>query len=351
MAFKKVTHGAKVMAKEDIEELDEAPFDADSKTHDRHYEKQSDRVKNALDNYARRGMSYKQAYNKIRHGGTHVLRHEITAMHEESEQIDELSKKTLGSYVKKAANQSFSKGVSGGLALASRDPEVESQGVKIVNKAAKRMMGVQKAAGKLTKEESEQIDEISREALASYTVNAAHDSKKHAVKAALKSQSGEDTSKEYRKLKNREKGIETAVSRLTQEEQDFIDALNNDTLDEARGRPRKAGAKDFTINPKTKEKLMHNNPEHMKKIEALQRNGVIQAPKIEANQHIIQQLQRAKLSMRGGETINFTHGDSQHVAGHHAAKLLTKYAGMKPDEKEAFQKKIGHSHANLKSEL
>jgi hypothetical protein len=351
MAFKKVTHGAKVMAKEDIEELDEAPFDADSKTHDRHYEKQSDRVKNALDNYARRGMSYKQAYNKIRHGGTHVLRHEITAMHEESEQIDELSKKTLGSYVKKAANQSFSKGVSGGLALASRDPEVESQGVKIVNKAAKRMMGVQKAAGKLTKEESEQIDEISREALASYTVNAAHDSKKHAVKAALKSQSGKDTSKEYRKLKNREKGIETAVSRLTQEEQDFIDALNNNTLDEARGRPRKAGAKDFTINPKTKEKLMHNNPEHMKKIEALQRNGVIQAPKIEANQHIIQQLQRAKLSMRGGETINFTHGDSQHVAGHHAAKLLTKYAGMKPDEKEAFQKKIGHSHANLKSEL
>jgi hypothetical protein len=122
-------------------------------------------------------------------------------------------------------------------------------------------------------------------------------------------------------------------------------------LGEARGRPRKAGAKDFTVHPKTKEKLMHDNPEHMKKIEALQRNGVIPVPKIEANQHIMQQLQRAKLSMRGGETVNFTHGDSQHVAGHHAAKLLTKYAGMKPNEKEAFQKKIGHSHANLKSEL
>jgi len=74
---------------------------------------------------------------------------------EEVEAIDELSRKTLGSYVKKASNQAFSKGVSGGLALASRDPEVESQGVKIVNKAAKRMMGVQKAAGKLAKEESE----------------------------------------------------------------------------------------------------------------------------------------------------------------------------------------------------
>jgi hypothetical protein len=55
--------------------------------------------------------------------------------------------------------------------------------------------------------------------------------------------------------------------------------------------------------------------------------------------------------MRGGETIHFTHGDSTHVAGTHAAKLLDKYAGMKPSEKETFQKKIGHSHANLKSEL
>jgi hypothetical protein len=55
--------------------------------------------------------------------------------------------------------------------------------------------------------------------------------------------------------------------------------------------------------------------------------------------------------MRGGETVHFTHGDSHHVSGTHAAKLLDKHAGMKPSEKEAFQKKIGHSHANLKSEL
>ena len=122
-------------------------------------------------------------------------------------------------------------------------------------------------------------------------------------------------------------------------------------LDEARGRPRKAGAKDFTIHPKTKEKLMHNNPADMARIERLQKNGILQKPKTEANQHIMQQLQRVKTSMRGGETVNFTHGDPHHVAGTHAAKLLDKYAGMKPDEKETFQKKIGHSHANLKSEL
>lgn len=197
----------------------------------------------------------------------------------------------------------------------------------------------------------EQLDELSKEALGSYVVNAAKDMAQHGITAGLKIGGQENSKKNFKKMANREKGIDTAVTRLTKEEQDFIDALNADTLDEARGRPRKAGAKDFTIHPKTKEKLMHSNPEHMARIEKLQKTGVLQKPKTEANQHIIQQLQRAKTSMRGGETIHFTHGDSTHVAGHHAAKLLDKYAGMKPNEKEAFQKKIGHSHANLKSEL
>ena len=104
---------------------------------------------------------------------------------------------------------------------------------------------------------------------------------------------------------------------------------------------------DYTVHPITKEKLMHNNPEHMKKIEKLQKNKVLEKPKTEANQHIMNQLQKAKTSMQGGSTIQFTHGQAKHVSGTHAAKLLDKYAGMKPDEKEAFQKKIGHSHEQL----
>ena len=201
---------------------------------------------------------------------------------EEAEQIDELSTKTLSSYAKKATNQAFGKGVAGGAALASSDKETESQGHKLVNKAAKRMQGAQKA-----------------------------------------------------------------ISKLTKEEQDFIDSLNAMDLEEARGRPKKAGGKDFTIHPKTKEKLMHNNPEHMKKIELLQKNKVLEKPKTEAGQHIMNQLRKAQTSMTGGATIHFTHGDSKHVSGTHAAKLLDKYAGMKPNEKEDFQKKIGHSHEQL----
>ena len=333
---------------------------------------------------------------------------EASQTNEAFEQIDELSKDTLGSYVKKATNQAFNKGFAGGANL-SRGQEHEKEGERQVNKAVKRVIGVNKAVNKLTKEESEQIDELSKGTMGRYVNKAADRMSTQGVTAGLKIAADEKSKKNFDTIAKRQKGIATAVSKLTKEEQDFIDALNdvdmeqidelsvktldqyrskarkdiidtddnNDNrinkrakgymdaskqvqkklakeeveLDEARGRPRKAGAKEFTINPRTKEKLMHDNPEHMKKIEALQRNGVIPVPKTEAGQHVVNQLTKAKLSMRGGETINFTHGEPHHVSGEHAAKLLTRYAGMKPDEKEAFQKKIGHSHASLKSEL
>jgi hypothetical protein len=120
---------------------------------------------------------------------------------------------------------------------------------------------------------------------------------------------------------------------------------------EARGRPRKDAQKDYTIHPKTKEKLMHNNPAHMKRIEALHRTGALQKPKVEAGQNIITQLRKASTSMRGGEKVNFNYGASTHVSAAHAQKILDKHASMKPAEKEKFQKNIGHSHAMLKKHV
>ena len=264
------------------------------------------------------------------------------------EQIDEISKATMGRYINKAKDSidtaSYRQGNREARDLGGTLKSLEK-------KLTKRHKGIETAVKKLTKEESEQIDELSKGTMGRYINKAATKIGSQGVTAGLKIAADEKSSKNFKDMGKREKGIKLAVNKLTKEEQDFIDSLNADTLDEARGRPKKAGAKDFTIHPKTKEKLMHSNPEHMAKIEKLQKHGILQKPKTEANQHIIQQLQRAKLSMRGGETINFTHGDPHHVAGHHAATLLTKYAGMKPDEKETFQKKIGHSHANLKSEL
>ena len=285
-------------------------------------------------------------------------------------QIDELSKKTLGSYVKRAADQKDK---------LKRDAEAASQlghdmrkldnneagaqkmfqhAGKQIRKSVNRTIGLNKAVDKLTKEEVEQIDELSKKTLGSYIKKASGAEKPKNVMSPKNipltkiaayqgdsetgpwgnrfNQAGYDKADRLRK--NRETGIKRAADKLAKEETEIT---------EARGRPKKAGAKDFTIHPKTKEKMMHNNPEHMKRIERLQKNGILEKPKVEAGQHIMNQLSKAKTSMLGGSKINFTHGDSKHVSGTHAAKILTKYAGMKPSEKEDFQKFVGHSHENL----
>jgi hypothetical protein len=324
-----------------------------------------------------------------RHRGIETAVKKLTK--EESEQIDELSKGTMGRYINKAATKMGSQGVTAGLKIAAdekssknfKDMGTREKGIKLaVSKLTKedaeqvdegsykdnpRHMGTigpittdaerreraKKYREKLTKEEQdfidslndanmEQIDELSKDAMLNY------------LSANKKDDTKARETGDYDKMTKRMRGTDMAVRKYTAKpgsKSVRVPATEEVELDEARGRPRKAGARDFTIHPKTKEKLMHNNPAHMAKIERLQKNGILPKPKTEANQHIIQQLQRAKLSMRGGETVNFTHGDPTHVSGTHASKLLDKYAGMKPDEKESFQKKIGHSHANLKSEL
>lgn len=290
------------------------------------------------------GSSSKPLEKKLtkRHKGISTAVNKLTK--EESEQIDELSSKTLFSYGKKARKEAEKRDEpmhrARGRLLASKKTNPARGGYKLTKVAA--TFG----------EESEQIDELSKGTMGRYINKAATKMGSQGVTAGLKIAADEKSSKNFKDMGKREKGIKLAVSKLTKEEQDFVDSLNNETFEEveiteARGRPRKAGAKDFTIHPKTKEKLMHNNPEHMKKIELLQKNKVLEKPKVEAGQHIMNQLRKAKTSMLGGSKINFTHGDSKEVSGTHAAKILTKYAGMKPDEKENFQKFVGHSHENL----
>jgi hypothetical protein len=290
------------------------------------------------------GSSSKPLEKKLtkRHKGISTAVNKLTK--EDAEQIDELSSKTLFSYGKKARKEAEKRDEpmhrARGRLLASKKTNPARGGYKLTKVAA--TFG----------EESEQIDELSKATLGSYVKKAQAKTLAHGMEMQRNIDDFEDTKDAERKVNNRFKGVSKAVNKLTKEEQDFVDSLNDETFEEveiteARGRPKKAGAKDFTIHPKTKEKLMHNNPEHMKKIEALQKNGILEKPKVEAGQHIMNQLRKAKTSMLGGSKINFTHGDSKEVSGTHAAKILTKYAGMKPDEKENFQKFVGHSHENL----
>lgn len=186
---------------------------------------------------------------------------------EQAEQIDELSPKTLGSYVKRASTQAFGKGYTGGSMMVrgdmNRDKEEENIGKKTVDKGVRRLAGISKATDKLTKEE-----------------------------------------------------------------QEFIDSLNAMELDEGRGRPPKEGS------------------EAWKKRQA---EGAAAAD--EPRQHPIQQLERIKRDMRGGGDFLHKDGSTHHVKGGDAAKLLDKYHGLKPAEKEDMQREIHGSHAGLKKHL
>lgn len=91
-------------------------------------------------------------------------------------------------------------------------------------------------------------------------------------------------------------------------------------------------------------------------INDLKMKGVVKEEHImeglEPRQHIIQQLQRAKISMNGGAMVRFMNESTKYfVSGTDASILIDKYSQMKPLEKEEFQYRIGYSYRDLKEEL
>lgn len=241
------------------------------------------------------------------------------------EQIDELSKATMGAYVKKAADD-----------FQKRKPKMGYDGQ--LKKMQNRKVGVNRALDKMYGEEVE-LDEAPVDGVAAGSMN--NDGHLCATKVFHKewaegtpifSQHAEPDADGHIAWYDVmfEHGIEKRVMiedlevlmAETHERHGKRKMKEEAELDEARGRPRK-------------------NP--------LPAGQDSEEP--EPRQHIIQQLQRAKLSMHGSAPIKFKDGTTHEVHGKHAAHLLGKYSDMKPYEKEAFQKKIGQSHANLKSEL
>ncbi len=84
----------------------------------------------------------------------------------------------------------------------------------------------------VAKEEAEQIDELSKSTLGSYIKKAAGSVGQEAITAGLKIKTGENPTKNLNKTLRRQKGIEIAANKLTKEEQEFIDSLNNDMFEE-----------------------------------------------------------------------------------------------------------------------
>jgi hypothetical protein len=131
---------------------------------------------------------------------------------EEFQQLDELSKKTLGSYVKYAADDRSAKSLAGG--LSASDPKGSAESDKNLKQANKRKAGIRTALKKLTKEDFEQLDELSKKTLGSYVKKATT----NAIVSGEALGKGEKWSKSGQIASKREKGIGKAVDKLTKEE-------------------------------------------------------------------------------------------------------------------------------------
>ena len=169
-------------------------------------------------------------------------------MTKEEVQIDELSKKTMGSYVKKASGAEQPKNVMSPknvpltkIAAYQGDSETGHFGSRFnqatYDKAERlrknRETGIKRAVDKITKEEVEQVDEISK-AMAGRYINKAKDSiDMTSYRSGIKDGTAISSSTPYKsnnplekKLTKRHKGISMAVNKLTKEDIDAVKKMN-----------------------------------------------------------------------------------------------------------------------------
>jgi hypothetical protein len=167
-------------------------------------------------------------------------------MNEEVESIDELSKKTMGSYIKKASGAEKPKNVMDPknvpltkIAAYQGDSETGHFGKRFnqatYDKAERlhknRSQGITRAADKLAKEEVEQVDEISKAMAGRYINKAKNSIDLTAWRQGYKEAGAGSPSKQMeKKLSKRHKGIETAVKKLTKEESENLDELSKATM-------------------------------------------------------------------------------------------------------------------------
>ena len=167
----------------------------------------------------------------------------------EESQLNELSPKTLGSYVKKAHTQSSQN--SHYIGMGNNDPETREKAIRSMKNRTK---GIRKAVDRLTNEQ--QLDELSKGTLGSYVKKASKDVE---GKAGEKQQykdmfagdypvrgAKKEVAKKQEKINKRQSGIGKAVDKMTNEatDDDYDQAaiLKGKRGRDARDNPSKAVA-------------------------------------------------------------------------------------------------------------
>ena len=176
-------------------------------------------------------------------------------MKEEVEEIDELSKGAMKSYVKQVDKKGESDKRHEGLAMASKKiakQETNRTLQRAVNKigntpgskkkasdahkydASRQELkgrGIHNFAGRRTRyEEADQIDELSKGTLKSYVDKAAFDAAKHGHELGKAGGRIDKLQKPLDNINKRMSGIQAATTKMAKEEVENIDELSKDTL-------------------------------------------------------------------------------------------------------------------------
>jgi hypothetical protein len=183
---------------------------------------------------------------------------------EELEQIDELSRKTLGSYVKKASSDMNDAAFDAGKAHPKNSKKEKKFAYQADVRAQKRLKGLHAAADRLAKEELEQIDEISKKRVRAY-LDKAYDQ----LSSADDGRHGEKTYNSEVERK-RDRGATLAVNKMyggarvnasgPHEEVEQVDEVSKGKLSQYIG---KATDKVFSLGAKRGSEIAHRGVSHI----------------------------------------------------------------------------------------
>jgi len=148
-------------------------------------------------------------------------------------QLDELNKATLGSYVKKAADSGMDHSYKAGASITTRPEDSKKHAEKSLN----RFKGILRASAKLTKEEVEPLDELSRATLNAYagksTEEVGNYEKDHSAKMSTVAKRIKGALLARKKLKTKTREHAMDESKKIDEATEEVDHSNRQLFEDA----------------------------------------------------------------------------------------------------------------------
>jgi hypothetical protein len=299
--------------------------------------------------------------NKITHKDVLVGRGVVKE--DESEQIVEISKQTLGSYIKKASKDRGRSGIEVGASSHGSDEQKS-----YLQSMKKRQKGIEKATDKLTKEEAEQIDEVSKATLGSYITKVAglppekvKPSREKGIEMASKKIHKEDvefSAEEVARIAEIAKSfpaeIDEAVKKSVPSAPTAVSSPIRGPNQDQSGVGTKGSTTDYTISD---EKKLRKEEVELDEGRGRPRKNPLPAGQEtegdDTHKHPMQQLEKISHAIEGKEP-HFEHkdGSKSKISRHLARHIVAIHNSMRTSqEKDGFAQKVHANRDSMKAEV